>query len=149
MDSPTGSTGATGRDAQGRFGRGNAVGRRGGNPRLKLLGEHQQALRDAVLPAELVQVVRTLLLRAQAGDTLAARLVLERYGGRPRSHVLRLPRGLTDGELLRGLAASVAEGEIPPDAAGTVAGLLRVAVELDDVQELKRRLDAFEGRGAG
>lgn len=147
-DTDTGSTRGTGRGRFGRFTTGNVVGRRGGNPKLKLLSEHQAALRKAVSPEELVEVVRALLDRARQGDTLAGRLLLERYGGKPSTHELKVPPGYSDAQILRGLAVAVAQGSLPPEAANSIAGVLNLAVELDTVAELKRRLDAYEGRSA-
>lgn len=145
-DLGTGSTRRTGRNRFGRFQPGNVVGRRGGNPKLKLLSEHQAALREAVTPGELVEVVRALLARARQGDTLAGRILLERYGGKPSTHELKIPSGYSDAQILRGLAVAIAQGSLPPEAANSIAGVLNLAVELDTVAELTRRLDAYEGR---
>jgi hypothetical protein len=76
--SPTASNG-DGRGPGGRFARGNTAGR--GNP----LAKHAQKLRAALLksvkPADLKAVVAKMLTLAKAGDTTAAKLVMDRTLG--------------------------------------------------------------------
>jgi hypothetical protein len=73
--------GAIGRDRSGRFALGCAGGP--GNPRLRALAAHQQAIADALTPEQVGEVVRSLYAGALAGDTLAAKALLDRIAGKP------------------------------------------------------------------
>lgn len=68
------------RDRFGRFQPGNPGGP--GNPNLSRQGELQAAVRTAITPQELGQVLRKLLALALEGDTTAARILLDRVLGR-------------------------------------------------------------------
>lgn len=88
------------RDKAGRFIRGNRIGRDGGNPNLKRLAEYQRAVREAIEPSDLVNVMRRLRDIAldtsqQPSDSIAAsRVLLERCMGKPES-----PSKVVDTEL--------------------------------------------------
>jgi hypothetical protein len=68
------------RDPRGRFVPGNAAGVGHGRPKSR--HELEGAIRAAVTPEELVQVIRALLARALRGDVRAATVVLDRLLGR-------------------------------------------------------------------
>jgi len=75
MHAPSGNgTNGTGRDARGRFVRGNAGGP--GNPFARRVAAARKALLDAAGPEQIAQIVRALVERAIAGDVAAARVVL-------------------------------------------------------------------------
>jgi hypothetical protein len=96
-------------------------------------------------------VVHAVLAAARDGDMVAARLVLERIApvrkGRPVS--LPLPVVNTAGDVLAALGATIqamAEGDITPDEAATVAGVLEVKRRAIETSELEARIKAIEER---
>jgi hypothetical protein len=73
--------GRNGRDAGGRFAKGNAGGP--GNPFSRRAAELRTALYEAVTPDDLRAIVKKLVKHAKAGDVTAAREVLNRLLGKP------------------------------------------------------------------
>lgn len=71
-----------GRDAHGRFARGNPGGP--GNPRLAEVHRLRTAMLEAVTEQDLVQIIRAMVDKAVAGDVVAAREVLDRCLGKPK-----------------------------------------------------------------
>jgi hypothetical protein len=80
MKSPT-PTGDNGRDARGRFVKGNAGGP--GNPLAARVSKLRSALLNAVTEDDVKEIVRKLVSLAKDGDTVAARILFERVLGRP------------------------------------------------------------------
>lgn len=68
------------RDNRGRFAEGNPGGP--GNPLAKRTAEVKQAFLNAVTPDDVGDIARKLVEQAKAGDTVAARIVLDRILGR-------------------------------------------------------------------
>ena len=91
------SYGADGRGTGGRFAPGNRHGR--GNPHLSRLADAQAAVRDAIAPDELRQVLRKLLAMALGGDVQAARVLLDRVCGRPDNPPQEQLHHVVDSEL--------------------------------------------------
>ncbi|MEX0775079.1 MAG: hypothetical protein WD042_05120 [Phycisphaeraceae bacterium] len=79
--SPNGSNGASGggRDAGGRFARGNPGGP--GNPHAAHVARLRSALLDAVTPEDVQAVAAALLAQAKQGDVMAVRELLNRLLG--------------------------------------------------------------------
>jgi hypothetical protein len=77
--SPAGDNGSS-RDARGRFGAGNKLGR--GNPYAKRVQEIRAALLEAVDPEAIKTAVLKLMEAATAGDRLALAEVLDRTVGK-------------------------------------------------------------------
>src|SRR4051812_21117802 len=110
----------------GRFKRGQS-----GNPRGKRPGSRNRAsvVLDKMLADDGADVVQAVLTAAKGGDMAAARLVLDRIvpvrKGRPVR--LDLPIIESAADVLMALSTTVAvmaEGEITPDEAAVVAGVL-------------------------
>lgn len=142
------------RKPNGRFAKGWCGGP--GNPRVARLGEHQQAVARAVTGDELAAVLRKLRDLALAGDTAAARVLLDRVLGRPRETpaglAIELPE-LRDAtaiaEAHRRIVAAVAAGDVELDAGARLAQLVQAAAEATIVQQLEERVAAIEaGRAA-
>jgi hypothetical protein len=76
---PNGAIG--GRDARGRFAKGNSGGP--GNPHVRRVSELRAGLVRAAKPRDLRDVVRALLKAAKTGDVQAARELLSRLLGPP------------------------------------------------------------------
>ena len=75
-------SGHEGRDALGRFGRGNPGGP-GGNPQARRMARLRAAMLRAVTPDEIRCIIGVLVAEAKAGNVQAAREVLDRCLGRP------------------------------------------------------------------
>lgn len=75
------SNGDNGRDAGGRWAKGNRGGP--GNPHARRVARLRAELLRAVSPQDLREIVLSLVAKAKAGDILAAREVLDRLFGRP------------------------------------------------------------------
>ncbi len=83
--SPTPPTPDGGRDAHGRFGKGNAGGP--GNPFARQVAALRCALLNALTPQDIAAVVQALLRHAQDGNVAAAKLLLAYGLGRPAAAV--------------------------------------------------------------
>jgi hypothetical protein len=97
MPSPTVPNG---RDAGGRFSTGNKFAR--GRPLARRAQRLRVELFRAVTPEDLRAIVRALVDRARAGDTTAAREVLDRLLGKPEAQDLFAQLDELE-DLLRGL----------------------------------------------
>ena len=98
-------------------------------------------------------VVHAVLAAARDGDMTAARLVLERIApvrkGRPVS--LPLPVVNSAGDVLAALGVTIqamGDGDITPDEAATIAGVLEVKRRAIETSELEIRIAALEERTA-
>ena len=79
-NAPSGTV-ANGRDAKGRFGVGNKLGK--GNPLARRTAALRFELIRSVEPGDLRAVFRSMVDAAKAGDVSAAKLVFERVLGAP------------------------------------------------------------------
>lgn len=73
--------GHNGRAPNGRFAAGNAGGP--GNPQAKRVAALRKALLKSVKPADVEAIIAKLVEAAKAGDTVAAREILDRTIGKP------------------------------------------------------------------
>lgn len=73
--------GQNGRDAKGRFTKGNSGGP--GNPLAKQVNRLRSALVNAVDESDVEAIITAMVEKAQAGDVAAARLILEYAAGKP------------------------------------------------------------------
>ena len=149
----TADTGDNGRDGRGRFAVGNTAGR--GNPIHRRACELRRELLDVAGPA-LPQVVAQLVQRAIEGDTMAARVLLDRMLGTARQEApqttgldlgdLGSPRAVT--AAAASVARSMASGELDADAAAAVLAALdavRRGHEADRLDAIEQRLAQLEG----
>lgn len=143
------------RDAHGRFMPGHGV-RSPGNPSVRRLGEMQAAVRRAVTPEALEQVLARLIESATAGDVAAARLVLERALGRvpdgPPGEVLDMPSIADPSGALAAAARlleATASGEVPAAVAHHLVPLIELARRCAETDELARRVAALEAARGG
>ena len=74
--------GSDGRDSHGRFCKGNRGGP--GNPISQQVSQIRRVLLSAVTEEDLVEIVQSLINKAKAGDTLAAREILDRLMGKAK-----------------------------------------------------------------
>lgn len=130
------------------FAPGNQMGR--GRPRgsknrrtsfFKMIEEHADS------------VVRKCLFQALQGDPTALRLCMERLGPPSKSlgHPFRLPGVKSTDDLAhayQALLKRVSQGQITPQDAGAVAGVLETRRRLAETEEMNRRLKAVEEKVA-
>ncbi len=81
MKSTPSPNGSNGRDAGGRFAKGNPGGP--GNPHAQRVGQLRSALLDAVTPADMQAIAHKLIDLAKEGDVPAIREIFTRTLGKP------------------------------------------------------------------
>lgn len=124
---------------------GNPAGRAPGSGKVQKLREQ--------LGKHLPELFDRLMLQALAGDTAAAKLILDKVvpNLRPEALPVYLPDFDPSSPLMQSgqrIMRAVAEGELPPDTgAQFVAGLAALA-GLKTVDELEARIKALEGGDA-
>lgn len=143
-------TGTNGdRDQRGRFVVGNGAARGNGSARRQYA--LAEAVRQAITEDDLVRVVQQLRDLAIAGDTVAARLLLEHAVGRPREASaggVDLPADLGSaqaiGLALATVAAAAAAGAIDSGDAVRIAGVLHQLLDARVVADLEARVADLE-----
>lgn len=145
MTNDPSNDGSAGRDAAGRFVRGN------GHGRGRTAGSRNNAslALDELAASEAEGVLRATLAAAVAGDMQAANLILTRIWPARRGRPVRidLPPIETAADVSRALTAllaGVSEGTITPDEAATVAGLLDLQRRAIETHDLEARIEALE-----
>jgi hypothetical protein len=78
---PPSTNGANGRDARGRFAKGNTGGP--GNPYAAAAAQFRAAIFAAVTAEDVRAIVKKMVELAKAGDLVAARLIFDRTVGPP------------------------------------------------------------------
>src|SRR5690554_5232521 len=145
---------ASDRDERGRFQKGNPGGP--GRPSARRTAELQAAIGEVATPQRVKVLLATMMKAAiERQDVAAARLVLDRVLGKPRSEPLQdvdlgLPDGLKSADdvakaanaILQGMAA----GAIPPEDAHRLAVVVDLARRSLETQELERRISELEER---
>ena len=135
------------RDRFGRFQPGTAAG----PGRAAHTQEHRAAMREAVTPEDVRNILGTLRDLALAGDINAARLVLDRVIGKPREQAVDVtfdpgpldtaPQVLT---ALRWVVRLVTAGEMPADHGKAVVDMLGTCLEGGEIEELLKNIDLPE-----
>ena len=104
---------------------------------------------ETLIEGEAEKLARKAVALALDGDTVALRLCLERIApvrkGRPV--VLELPSVETAGDVLQALGAVIGaagSGDITPDEASALAGVIEVKRRAIETVEIERRLVALE-----
>ena len=145
----------SGRDANGRFARGNGGGP--GNPFARRVAEFRQVFYDCVTAEDLKAIVAKLVEKARAGDPAATKLVLQYLVGKPAATVDPDTLDLHEMELYRQAPAPTVLSEVlmarmPADlACDTVRAFLPyVAQSQADAMrdELEKPIDPEESEEA-
>lgn len=141
-----------GRDARGRFAKGNPGGP--GNPHGRRCAELRAAVLDAVGPDDLGEVVAEVLSSAKQGDLAAAKLLLERTLGKVPAvpadsgeSQIELPCLATTAdtvEAANAILAAMGEGRVTPEAAVKMTAVVELARRTIDTHELASRVAALE-----
>jgi hypothetical protein len=121
------------------------------NPAGKPKGTRHRVTRaiEALLEGEAEGLTRKAVDLALAGDTTALRLCLDRIAPprKERPVMFKLPQGETAADVAMALSATLAamsKGEITPNEAATVAGVLDLKRRAIELVELEQRVTALE-----
>jgi hypothetical protein len=124
---------------------------RSGNPSGKPKGARHKATMavQALLEGEAEALTRKCIDLAKAGDTTALRLCMERLAPAMKSRVIHLsmPSIETAADVLKAQAEAIramACGEVTPDEAATIAGVLEAKRKAIETADLEQRLTAIE-----
>jgi len=127
-----------------------------GNPAGRPVGARNKAtlMAERLMAEDVEAITNAVIVAAKEGDMVAARLVLDRIAPVRKGRAIRLdlPKVETAADVLKAIGATVqamAAGEVTPEEAAIVAGVLeakRRAIETDD---LAQRLAALEGAAEG
>ena len=122
-----------------------------GNPKGCATGSRHKAtlLLEKLMSDDAEEVVQSVISAAKGGDMTAARLVLERIvpvrKGRPVN--VNLPPISSAEDVSGAIGATIeamAQGDITPDEASVIAGVLEVKRKAIETVELDARLSAVE-----
>jgi hypothetical protein len=124
-----------------------------GNPNGRPPGARNRvsALAQRLMDADAEAVVLALIRAAKGGDVAAAKLVLERTAPLPRNRPVWFDMPAIDtsadlGNAMNAILRAVAGGEISPDEAGHVAGLIETRRRTLETLELEARITSLEQR---
>lgn len=138
----------TGAIQGGRFRKGQS-----GNPAGKPNGSRHKAslAAEALLDGEAEKLTRKAVDMALEGDATALRICIDRIipARRDRPMKFRLPDLASASEAATAMQAiirAVANGEITPSEAQSVAGLIAVFVQAIETKELEERIAALEAK---
>ena len=123
-----------------------------GNPNGRPKGSRNQATlaAEALLDGEVEAITRKAIEKALQGDLMAIRLCLERIlptiKSRPIEIDLPPVETARDIQAAQGaVIAAMAKGEITPDDASMIAGVLEARRRAIETVELEKRIDILEG----
>ena len=138
---------------QPRLGRGGFAKGVSGNPSGRPLGSRNKATLavEALLEGEAEALTRKCIERALEGDGQALRLCLDRLApprrDRPVSFALPALKEAADArDAFAAVVRAVAEGELTPSEAVTLAGLIEQFASVDSATRTDRRIRADKGK---
>jgi hypothetical protein len=124
-----------------------------GNPAGRPPGPSQQARLRATIAKDIPDILGAMAIAAKAGDTQAARLLLDRV--LPTIKAVDSPAPLPSGTGPADLAgastavlAALVKGDATPDQAASLASVLAALARVREVTELEQRITALEDRYA-
>jgi len=122
-----------------------------GNPAGKPKGIKHRATQavQALLEGELEALTRKAVECALAGDMIALKLCLDRIAPPLKPMALPVELGLPEcnaslADTARVFVEAAARGKIPPDIAAQMVSAVASAAKIEEMQELKYRLEALE-----
>jgi Family of unknown function (DUF5681) len=122
-----------------------------GNPAGKPIGRRHRAtmLAEKLMADDAEDIVRAVVNAAKAGDPTAMRLCIERLApvrkGRPITFDLPAIETAADvANALGAIAGAMAAGELTPDEAGAVAGVIEAKRRAIETVEHEERLQKLE-----
>lgn len=120
-----------------------------GNPAGRPRGSGEVAQIRAAISDKVPAIMEALLSQALAGDTSAARLLLERSIAPLKAVEPPQPLTLPDGSLTeqgRAVLASVAAGELAPGQGAALLGAIGALARVAEIDELAARVAALESK---
>lgn len=120
-----------------------------GNPAGRPRGSGEVAQIRAAISDKVPAIMDALLSQALAGDTSAARLLLERSIAPLKAVEPAQPLTLPDGSLTeqgRAVLASVAAGELAPGQGAALLGAIGALARVAEIDELAARVAALESK---
>jgi hypothetical protein len=122
-----------------------------GNPNGRRPGARNRtcALALKLMDADAEPVILALIRAAKGGDVAAIRLVLERVAPLPRNrpvqfHMPPIETPADLGEAMGAILQAAAGGELTPDEATAIAGLIETRRRTIETLELEQRIAALE-----
>jgi hypothetical protein len=105
------------------------------------------------MDGELEGVVEAVIAAAKGGDMVAARIILDRLAPARKGRPVTFPlpddvSGAGIAEAFASVLRAVADGEITPEEAAAVGGLLEARRRAIETAEVEVRIKALEERGA-
>lgn len=123
-----------------------------GNPKGRSPGSGEVAKIRAAIAAEVPAILKTLVEQALAGDTQAARLLLERtvpaLKPAEQAQAIALPAGSLT-EQGRAILAAVAGAELAPGQGAALLGAIGALARVAEIDELAQRIEALEKQQEG
>lgn len=123
-----------------------------GNPKGKAPGSGEVAKIRQAIAAELPAILQSLIEQALAGDTQAARLLLERtiapLKAMEPAQAIHLPAGSLT-EQGRAILAAVAGAELAPGQGAQLLGAIGSLARVAEIDELAQRIEALEKQQEG
>lgn len=121
-----------------------------GNPRGRPKGSGQQSQLRAAILEDAPEIIAALALQAKKGDSISARILLDRVLPALRAEVAPVViEGMGSGSLTeraeRALEAA-GGGEVSTEAAGALVGALAALARIREADELERRIAALEAK---
>jgi hypothetical protein len=127
---------------------GNPTGRGGGRPKgSRDLRSKSERLLDRLMSsrgANLERIVDGVLKMAEAGETWAAKAVLDRCWAVPRGRMVRLNLGGDPAAAMDRMVAAIGSGDISADEGKAFVDIVRARAELIEAKDLEARLTALE-----
>jgi hypothetical protein len=124
-----------------------------GNPGGRPEGSRNNAtlVAERLLQTDFEDVCNAVVAAAKKGDMTAAKIIVERLvplrKGRPVNFHLPLIKGASDvAKALGSVAQAMAEGELTPDEANTVASVLEAQRRAVETTDLEARVAALEAK---
>ena len=124
-----------------------------GNPAGRPKGTRSRAtiLAEKLMLADEEEIVASVIQAAKGGDMTAARLVLERIApirkGRPITLALPVTDTVADiGEAMSVVITQMAAGEVTPEEATTVIGILDAKRKAIELTQIDARIQALEAK---
>lgn len=123
-----------------------------GNPKGRSPGSGEVAKIRAAIAAEVPAILKTLVEQALAGDTQAARLLLERTVPALKPAEQAQAIALPDGSLTeqgRAILAAVAAAELAPGQGAALLSAIGSLARVAEIDELAQRIEALEKQQEG
>ncbi len=141
---------SAGRENNGRF----KPGCKGGPGRNEGSRNNATIMLEKLMIDDSKAVITAVIDAAKKGDMQAAKMVIDRLVPAPRGRrvLLDLPVITTAADVLKALTATVTamgDGELAPDEAATVAGVIEVKRRAIETVDLERRIAAIEEARTG